>query len=204
MLPAPSGAMISKRPTIRVPWGSPGMWLGNPPQGPEVPRQIGRGEEGVRDGAVAAITPSGAPRVAEGEDAARVIVADSEDRVAAAQPVAARRQRDHAGAAGRPVRHAAMHRHRHDERKALGEAGAELRDRAADAVVGDGVVPKRGAVARRARLTPEAARLVRPLALGARTDLGDRPITVAQLHRTVRADDAAEHALVVVDEQSRR
>src|SRR5437588_547983 len=53
MLPAPSEAMTSKRPTIWMP-GVSGTWnLRNPPRGPDVEGQRRRGDERVRHAAIA-------------------------------------------------------------------------------------------------------------------------------------------------------
>src|SRR5437016_2300105 len=80
--PAPSGAMISKRPTIWTPGDSgTARLLGNPPHGPEIPCQIGRGDEGVGQVAVPAVAPARTPRVAEDQQPLRVLVADDQHGV---------------------------------------------------------------------------------------------------------------------------
>src|SRR5262249_41432886 len=147
--------------------------------------------------------PPWSPRVADDEHASRPVVADREDRVAADEPVAPGRNRNDAGALHAAGEKTPVDGEREDERKAAGETGAQVRDRPPDTVVLDRRVACRDAVTRGRRTAAEPPHVVRPHRLGARAELRNRAVAVAQRHRLVLGDAVRDEAFVEIDEQAR-
>ena len=150
--------------------------------------------------------PSRAPRVAEDDQPPGVVVADREHRVAAAQRIAPRRHRHHAGAPHlRGSSCSGARRAPCTNGKPSARQARSCDDRAPDPIVGDRAMAscdawkQCGVGGRRKRRTRYGH-----IGSGQAPILEIVRIAVAQRHRAVRADHAGQHALVVVDEQSRR
>ena len=199
MLPAPSGAMISNRPTIL---DSGGQWHVGGLRKPAAWSRSPMSDRKMRGGAVAVavVAPARAPGVAEDEQAPRVVVADGEHGVAAAQAIVPGRHRQHAGLFAPADRPCSGGRRAPGERLRPGRRGCprsragcgNTRWRATDASPGSrGATGGAGSAAGRTATAAPGT-----------PNLRDGPVAVSQRHRAVGPDHAGQHAFVEVDEQS--
>src|SRR5579859_1064941 len=178
-------------------------WSGHEAHRPEVAGEGRLHEVGVGHGAVALHTPARAPGVAYDEALTGVIVAYRDDGVPTDHGLRRRRQRHHARLRHLLALEAVVNGEAEDHREAGGDAALDLHQVLQHALILDGPVLQRVAVALRGRLFRKLRRIVRPLALGAYALFSDALDAVADAGARVGARGALYRPLVVVDEEAR-
>src|SRR4029077_2837196 len=152
---------------------------------------------------VASPSPCGSPRVPHHEPALCVVIADGKHRMSALDALAAARHRQLPGPRDRVAHEALVDGETEDERVARGEAAPHLPVVTRHALVADGAVTPRLGVRGARRPIVEVPDDVRPGDLPAGALLVHALYPVADHRARVDRTRVLDHALVVVDEETR-
>ena len=182
----------------------PGGCLRHQPDGPEIVGKIAVGQIGVGHGEIAALPPTGPPRIAHDKASCRVVVSHSNHCVSTQHFLSRSRDRHDAGCGHLLTFKALVHGEFENERIARSETSLHLIQHLRDSLVMESF-PQWGVTERlRRRSFREFLDVVGPIRFGRCPNRAHALYTVANLRSTVRVHSVFHCAFVIVDKQTGR